>query len=76
MKIRDALDARAAIGEELRHWNRKGADAADKLARLWGDDSPRRAKRREELRAQVDEAMKKIEELSRQRQSVLLDAED
>lgn len=76
MKVRDAMDARAAYGEELRYWNQKGAEAAEKLSRLWGELSPRKAKKREELRAQVEEALKKIEEISRQRQSVLLDAED
>lgn len=76
MKVRDAVDARAALGEELRKWNRIGAEAAERLSLLWGELSPRKAKKRDELRATVDEAMRKIEEISRQRQSVLLDADD
>lgn len=76
MNIRDAMERRAAINEELRRWNRVGAEAGEQLQRLWGDLSNRKLKRREALRAKVEEAQRKIEELCRERRSILMDADD
>ena len=73
MRVQDAVLRREELGREILRWSRIGWAAQEKLNLIPFGDSAKRRARRERLAARVQEAMDKVAELSRERQTILME---
>ena len=73
MKVQDAVLRREELGREILRWSRIGWAAQEKLNLIPFGDSAKRRARRAALAARVQEAMDEVAELSRERQTILME---